>query len=108
MEKAYRFKRQYLQIHLGRLHSITHQWPRMAPCPKADSLWEFVLSPAMATFNTVGFNFSSMTPVPIRTTSVHAPLFSWGTSVATASLYMRFSGDEGFTGHVRSPVLAWP
>lgn len=35
-------------------------------------------------------------------------LCSWGPSVGSASLYMGFSGDEGFTGHVRFPVLAWP
>lgn len=31
-----------------------------------------------------------------------------GLLVGTASFYVGFSGDEGFTGHVRSPVLARP
>lgn len=83
------------------------QRPKMAPCPKADSFWEFVLSPATPTFNTIGFSFSSVTLAHTWTTSVHTHCAP-GVHQWELPLYMGFSGDEGFTGDVRCPVLAWP
>lgn len=82
------------------------QWLRMAPCPKAGSFCEFVLSPATPTLNAIGFNFSCDTSSHLDNLSSHAVLLRL--SVGTASFYMGFSGEEGVTSHVRSPVLARP
>lgn len=53
------------------LHSLVGQWPRMAPCPKPDSFWEFVLSPATPTLNAIGFNFSCDTSSHLDNLSSH-------------------------------------
>lgn len=85
------------------LHFIMDQWPRMAPC-----LEEY----SFGNLSSCQQHLCSVLPFELYDTSSDLDnlssqtLCSWGPSVGTA--YMGFSGDEGFTGHVRSPVLAWP
>lgn len=74
------------------------QWPRMAPCPKADSFWEFILSPATPTLNAIGFNFSSVIPACTWTTS-HT-MCSWGHWWELPLSTWDSQEMRSFTGHV--------